>query len=82
MYLGMFVAALVVVANKALAAADSDLTSALASSTAVLTDNKGQVLTWFAGIFGIVILFVIVKRLLGSGKAQIAGAIGGAKRRR
>lgn len=82
MYLGMFVATLVVVANKALAAADSDLTAALASSTAAITDNKGAVLTWFAGIFTVVIVFVIVKRLLGSGKAQIAGAIGGVRRGR
>lgn len=64
------------------AAADTDLTSAISSSTTILTDNKGAVMGWFATIFGIVILFVIVKRLLGSGKAQIAGAIGGVRRRR
>lgn len=69
-------------AKAAHAATDPDATAAIASSTAVLTDNKGLVLGFMATIFGIVIVFVIVKRLLGSGKAQIAGAIGGIRRGR
>jgi len=77
-----FVLGLFAVAKNAMAAADTDLTAAIASSTGVLTDNKGAVMGWFATIFGIVIIFVIVKRLLGSGKAQIAGAIGGVRRGR
>lgn len=64
------------------AATDTDLEAAIASSTSVLTNNKGAVLAWFATIFGIVVLIVIVKRLLGSAKAQVAGAIGGGRRRR
>lgn len=64
------------------AAADTDLTAAIASSTGVLTDNKGAVVGFMASIFGITIFFVIVKKLLGSARAQVAGSIGGGRRRR
>lgn len=82
MYLGMFIAGIVVLANNVKAAADPDAVAALASSTSAITENKGMVLGFMATIFGIVIVFVVVKRLLGSGKAQIAGAIGGVRRGR
>ena len=64
------------------AAEDTDLTSALASSSAFLTDNKGAVLGWFATIFGFVILVVIVIGLLGRARRQVGGAVGGGRRRR
>lgn len=71
-----------IMATTAKAAADADLTAALASSSAVLTDNKAEVLAWFATIFGFVILVVIVIGLLGRARRQVGGAVGGGRRRR
>lgn len=71
-----------VVGGLAKAAADSDLTTAFASSTASLTDNKGAVLSWIAGVFGVVILITIVVAALSRARRQVGGAIGGGRRRR
>ena len=64
------------------AAADTDLVSAWATGTNAITDNKGTVLGWFAGIFVVTLIIVVAKRLFGAGKGQVAGSIGGGKRRR
>jgi len=68
--------------KSAYAAADADLTAALASSTLVLTDNKGQILTWLVALFGVVILITIVIGALSRARRQIGGAVGGGKKRR
>jgi len=69
-------------AKATMAAADADLTAAFASGTAALTDNKGAVLSWIAGVFGVVILITIVVGALSRARRQIGGAVGGGKRRR
>ena len=78
-----FLGLLGLVATKAVhAAADADLTAAFATGTAALTDNKGAVLTWIVGVFGVVILITIVIAALSRARRQVGGAIGGGRRRR
>jgi len=74
-------AGLAYLSNHALAAADTDLSSAIASGTSAMTDNKGLVLTFIGAIFVVTLVITLAKRLLGMAKGQVAGAIGGGKRR-
>jgi len=64
------------------AAADSDLTSGFASSTAIATDNKGLIISYIVSIFLVVLVIGIAKAGLNWGLRKITGAFGGGKRRR
>jgi len=67
-------------ANHAKAAADTDLTSALASTTAIFTDNKSIIVLFLVGVFAVAIVIVLLRKALGFGKAQVAGAMGGGRK--
>jgi len=77
-----FALAVLGVANHVSAAADTDLTSALASTTAVVSDNKGLIISFFVGLFAIVIVIKLAKRALKVGGGSVLGAMGGKGRRR
>jgi len=63
--------AFVVTASNVHAAADPDLANAIASSTGMFTDNKGQVLTYIAWMIGATTLFAMAIAALYFGKGQI-----------
>lgn len=70
------------VSNYAHAAADTYLSSGLASTTLIFTDNYGVVISWVVGIFAITIVVGLVIKALFFGKRQALGMLGGGKRRR
>lgn len=82
MSLGMALLGLVTYAGFAHAAADADLGTALASTSAMATDNKSQIILFFVAIGLVVLVIAVVKAALNYGIAKIAGSIGGKKRRR
>jgi len=61
---------------------DSDLGSALASSTAFATDNKSQILTYIVGIIVVVFVITIAKKAILWGFSKIASVFGRGRRRR
>jgi len=71
-----------VMASGVHAAADTDLTNALASTTAIFTDNKALIFGFVVGIFAIFFVFKIIMRALGWGTGKVLGGFGGRKRRR
>lgn len=73
--------ALVALGNNAFAAADADLTAALASSTAFWTDNKGTVVSIFLAFFIPILIIGIIFALLNRGRRMATGAAGGGRRR-
>jgi len=79
---GAFVVGLLVVGNNAKAAADADLTAGLASTTAIFTDNKGEIITWVVGVFAAVIVMSLVIRALFFSKGMALGIFGGRRKRR
>jgi len=81
---GAFLAGVVALfgATAVKAAADADLSAAIASSTAILTDNRNQLVLWLVAIFGFVFIITMVKVLLSYIRRQAAGAVGGGGRRR
>lgn len=64
------------------AAADTDLESALATTTAYIVDNKGIILGMLVSIFGVTIVVTIINGLLSRGRRQIGAAVGGGRRRK
>lgn len=64
------------------AAADTNLQSGLASTTAIFTDNYGEIITWVVGIFAITIVVLLVIRALFFAKRQAAGMLPGGRRKR
>jgi acid phosphatase family membrane protein YuiD len=61
--------------NSAHAAADPDLVAAVASTTGLLTDNKGTIIGWIFAVFTFVIVISLIKRLLHRGKKAITRAV-------
>lgn len=70
------------VANITHAAADTDLLALKASTTEVFTDNKTVIIGLMIALFGIGIVIILARKLLGMAKGQIAGSLGGKRRRR
>jgi len=64
------------------AAADSDLTTALASTSALATDNKSIILTFLVAVGTVVLVIAVAKGGLNWGIAKVAGSIGGRRKRR
>lgn len=64
------------------AAADSDLGTALASTTAIFTDNKSQIMLFFVGIFLVIIVIGVAIAAMNRGKKMIVGTVGGGGKRR
>lgn len=64
------------------AAADADFASSTAALTTIVTDNKGEIMTFAAVIIGISLLIALIFRLLGYGKRAIIGSVPGGRRRR
>lgn len=56
------------------AAVDADLTNAMASSTALITDNKTVVLTFIVGLVGLVLVIKLGKVAIYKGQAMIVRA--------
>lgn len=63
------------------AAADADLVSALASTSGMLSDNKGSIMTFFVAVGLVVLVLAIAKGGLNWAIAKIAGVFGRKKRR-
>lgn len=63
------------------AAADTDLTNAMASTSAVATDNKSTILTYMVTIFLVVLVIAVAKAAMNWGLRKISGAFGGRRRR-
>jgi len=76
-----FVSAMLL-AGTAKATADADLGIALASTTAILTDNKSQFRLYFVSISVVVLVIIVAKRAIAWGVGKIAGSIGGRRKRR
>lgn len=76
------VAGLIGMSNFASAAADADLSSSTALITTGITDNKGTLLTYGAGVVVLALVVAGGFRLFAWGKKQILGSIGGASRGR
>lgn len=68
--------------NATHATADADLGIALASTTAMIDDNKSQIMLYFVSVSLVVLILLVAKRSIMWGIAKIAGAIGGRRRRR
>jgi hypothetical protein len=81
-YVGSLALAFMASVGLAHAAADSDLTAALASTTAIAQDNKSTILNYFVSIFLIVLVLGIALAGMNWGMRKILGAFGGKKRRR
>lgn len=64
------------------AAADADLVAAGASTTAIFTDNKGEIITIFVGIITAITIIGVVFALLNRAKRMAIGVVSGGKRRR
>lgn len=64
-----------------LAAADTDLSNAFASSTAIATDNKSLIVGYIVSIFLVVLVIAVAKAGLNWGLRKISGSFGGGKRR-
>lgn len=62
------------------AAADADLTAGLASTTAIFTDNKGTIITWMVGIFGVLVIIAIVFAALRFVRRKAGGIFGSGKK--
>lgn len=58
------------------AAADTDLTGALASTTAIFSDNKGVIINWLVGIVGILIVITLVFGAVKWARSQVGGIFG------
>lgn len=71
------VAGLIGLGNFAHAAADADLSSSTALITTGITDNKGTLLTYGAGVVVLALIVAGGFRLFAWGKSQILGSIGG-----
>lgn len=69
-------------AQKAFAAADTDLVNGFASSTAIFTDNKSAIISYVVGIMVVVIVVGLVIRGLFFGRRTLLGVFGGGRRRR
>jgi len=63
-----------VVAGVTQAAVDADLTATMASGTAMVTDNKGQVLTYIAGLVAVTLVIALGKAGLYKAKGMIIKA--------
>lgn len=68
-------------AKATLAATDTDLTNAIASTTAIIGDNKGEILTFIAYVFGAVLIITLVIVALNWAIRRIAGAFGTRRRK-
>lgn len=64
------------------AAADTDLSTALASTSAMASDNKGTILTFFVAVGLVVLVIAVAKGGLNWAIAKISGSVGGKRRRR
>jgi len=64
------------------AAADADLTAAISSSTEALTDNKAQIVAFFAAVIVALLLVGLAKGALMWGKRAILSIWGGRRKRR
>jgi len=71
------VAGLIGYSNFAHAAADADLASSTGLISTGITDNKGTLLTFGAGVVVLALVIAGGFRLFAWGKAQILGSIGG-----
>lgn len=80
-YVGIFVFSMLAYAGYAQAAADSDLATALSTTTAMATDNKSNILTFLTGVAVVVLVIAVAKGAINWAIAKIAGAIGGKRRR-
>jgi len=60
--------------NSVSAATDADLTASLASSTALMTDNKGLILTFIVGLVGITLVIALGKAGVFKAKSMIVKA--------
>lgn len=63
------------------AAADADLATGIASTTAIFSDNKSQIILGIVGIFAVTIVVGLVIKLLHYGKRQALGMFGGRRKR-
>lgn len=70
------------VAKATLAAADSDLTTAMASGTSMINDNKGTVLTFIVAVFTAVLVLTLVIVGLSWAIRKIKGSFGGGGKKR
>lgn len=61
------------------AAADSDLSSGLASTSAIATDNKGAILTFFVTVGIAVMVISIAKAGLNWAIRKVSASVGGGK---
>lgn len=71
-----------VVAGATHAAADADLVSAGASTTAIFADNKGAIITIFVGIITACTIIAVVFALLNRAKRMAVGVVAGGSRGR
>lgn len=63
------------------AAVDSDFTAAIASSTALITDNKGTILAFIAVMVGLVLAIKLGKVALVMAAKKITGAFAGRRKK-
>lgn len=63
------------------AAADADLVSGLASTSAIASDNKATILTFITAIFTVILVIAVAKAGMNWALAKIAGAFGRRKRK-
>lgn len=63
------------------AAADADLVSALASTSAMATDNKGSILEFFVAVGVVVLVIAVAKGGLNWAIRKISASVGGGRRR-
>lgn len=80
--IGMSAFSLLTYAGFAHAAADTDLSTALSSTTAMASDNKASILTFIVGVGLVVLVIAVAKGGLNWAIAKVAGSIGGRRRKR
>jgi len=79
---GLMSLAFLLVGSSVFAAADTDLTNSLASTTAMATDNKGIILTFLVSIGVVVLVIAVAKGGINWAIAKIVGSIGGRRRKK
>lgn len=79
---GGLVSTAVMVGNSVSAAADSDFAAVAASSTALITDNKTQIISFIVGIAVATLGIGLAVIAINKGKAAILGAFAGRRRKK
>lgn len=79
---GLMAFCFMLLGSSVFAAADSDLSTALASTTSMATDNKSTILTFLTGVAVVVLVIAVAKGGINWAIAKVAGSISGRRRKR